>query len=107
LFEVSRDGESIGKNVARWTSELGVRCRAHLDICKSSFVEKDPRNVENVIQKMENYFETTSGKISRKYYKQKIRLLMNNFRYNCKKTITEGKEKLDSTISLKKWEALK
>jgi hypothetical protein len=42
LVEVSRDGEPIGKNVARWASELGVRCRAHLDICKSSFAEKDP-----------------------------------------------------------------
>jgi hypothetical protein len=63
--------------------------------------------VENVIQKMENDFETTGGKISRKYYKQKMRLLMNNFRYNCRKTIMEGKEKLDSTLSPKQWEALK
>ena len=107
MVEVSRDGEPIGKNAARWASELGVRCRAHLDICKSNFVQKDPRNVEYVIQKMENSFDTVGGKISRKYYKHKMRLLMNSFRYNCRKKIMEGKEMLDSTLSPKQWEALK
>ena len=32
---------------------------------------------------------------------------MNNFRYNCRKKIIEGKDKLESTLSLKQWEALK
>lgn len=107
VVEVSRDGEPIGKNAARWASELGVRSRAHLDICKSNFSEQDPQHVEFVIQKMENAFDTIGGQISRKYYKNKMRLLMNNFRYNCRKTIMEGKERLDSTLSPKQWETLK
>ena len=56
---------------------------------------------------MENAFETSRGKISRKYQKQNMRLLLNNFRYNCRKKIMEGKQKLDSTLSPKQWEALK
>lgn len=107
LVEVSRDGEPIGKNAARWASELGVRCRAHLDICKSNFAEQDPHHVESVIQKMENVFDTIGGQISRKYYKHKMRLLMNNFRYMCRKAIMEGKESLDNTLSPKQWEKLK
>lgn len=99
LVEVSRDGEPIGKNVARWASELGMRCRTHLDICKTKFADQDPRNVETVIQKMENNFETTGGKISRRYYKKKMRILMNNFRYTCRKTIMDGKDRLQSNLS--------
>ena len=107
VVEVSRDGEPIGYNAARWATELGIRCRAHLDICKSNFTEQDPRNVEFVIQKMENAFDIIGAQISRRHYKNKIRLLMNNFRYHCRKLIIEGKEKSDSTLSLKKWEELK
>lgn len=107
LVEVSKYGEPIGQNAARWASELGTRCRAHLDICKSNFSDQDPRIVDNVIQKMENSFETIGGQISRKFYKQKMRILMNSYRYNCRKIIIEGKDKTDSTISPKQWEALK
>jgi hypothetical protein len=107
LVDVSKDGEPIGPNAARWASELGTRCRAHLDITKSNFADQDPRSVENVIQKMENSFETVGGQISRKYYKSKMRLLMNNYRYNCRKLIIEGKDRTNSTLSPKEWEALK
>jgi hypothetical protein len=53
LVEVLKDGDPIGKNAARWASELGTRCRAHLDICRSNFLDQDPRIVDNVIQKMD------------------------------------------------------
>ena len=36
-----------------------------------------------------------------------MRLLMNNFRYMCKKETMEGKESLDNTLSPKQWERLK
>ena len=49
VVEVLRDGEPIWYNATRWATELGIRCRAHLDICKSNFTEQDPRNVEFVI----------------------------------------------------------
>jgi hypothetical protein len=72
LVEVLKYGEPIGKNATRWALDLGTRCRAHLDICKSNFLDRDPQIVDNVIQKIENSFETVGGKISRKYYKQKM-----------------------------------
>ena len=56
---------------------------------------------------MENYFEIVGGQISRKYYKSYMRLLMNNYRYNCRKLIIEGKYRTNSTLSPKEWEALK
>ena len=107
MVEVSKDGEPIGKNAVRWSSELGTRCRAHLDICKSKFLDQDPQIVDNVIQKMENSFETIGGKISRKYYKQKMRTMMNTYWYNCRKLIIKGKNRTNSPLSPKQWEALK
>ena len=56
---------------------------------------------------MENFFDTIDGQISRKYYKHKMRLLMNNFRYMCRKAIMEGKYSLNNTLSPKQWEKLK
>jgi len=63
--------------------------------------------VDNVIQKMENYFDIVGGKVSRKYYKKKMRILMNSYSYNYRKIIMAGKERTYSTISPKQWEALK
>ena len=77
----------------RWASELGSRCRAHLDICKSIFSYQDPRTMDNIIPKVENSFDIVGGKISRKYYDKNMRILMNTYRYNCRKLIIEGKEK--------------
>jgi len=56
---------------------------------------------------MENYFEIVGGQISRKYYKSYMRLLMNNYRYNCRKLIIKGKDRKKSTLSPKQWEELK
>jgi hypothetical protein len=64
---MSKYCDPIGPNVARLALKLGTRCRAHLDITKSNFADQDPRSVENVIQKIENSFETVGGNISRKY----------------------------------------
>ena len=36
-----------------------------------------------------------------------MRLLMKNYRYNCRKLIIEGKYRTYSTLSPKEWEALK
>jgi len=105
--DVSKYSDPIGPNATRWASELGIRCRAHLDITKSNFADQDPQSVENVIQKMENYFETVRGKISRKCYKKNMRTVMNTYRYNCRKLIMEGKDRTQSTLSPKQKEALK
>jgi hypothetical protein len=51
--------------------------------------------------------ETVGGKISRKYYKQKMRTLINTYRYNCRKLIMEGKDMANSTLSPQQWEVLK
>lgn len=66
LIEV-KDSEPIGPNVSRWAIELGTRIRSHLDVTKSNFADQDPRNVYQVIQQMENVFETIGGRISIKY----------------------------------------
>lgn len=104
---MSKDGEPIGPNAARWASKLGTTCRDDFDICKSKFSDQDPRIVDNIIQKMENCFEIVHGIISRKYYKQKMIILMNTYRYNCRKLIMEGKERTNSTLSPKQREVLK
>ena len=57
------DGEPTGPNASRWSSELGTRIRSYLDVKKSTSTDQDPRNVDLVIQQMENVFETVGGKI--------------------------------------------
>jgi hypothetical protein len=105
LVEV-KDGQPTGKNASRWASELGTRIRSHLDVTKSNFSDQDPRNVDQVIQQMENVFETIGGRISTKYYKQRMRILMNNFRHKCRKLILDGKDR-ESSLTPKQWEDLK
>ena len=52
---------------------------------------------------MENVFETIGGRISIKYYKHKMRILMNNFRHKCRKLILDGKDR-ESSLTPKQWE---
>jgi len=105
LLEV-KDGEPFGPNAARWASELGTRVRSHLDVTKSNFVDQDERSVDLVIRQMENAFETYGGRITIKYYKIRMRKLINNFRHKCRKSILDGKER-DSSLTPKQWEELK
>lgn len=105
MIEV-KDGEPTGPNASRWATELGTRIRSHLDVTKSNFADQDPRNVDQVIQKMENVFETIGGRISSKYYKRRMRILMNNFRHKCRKLILDGKDR-ESSLTPKQWEDLK
>jgi hypothetical protein len=99
-------GEPVGPNVARWASELGTRVRSHLDVTKANFADQDERSVDLVILQMENSFETFGGRISTKYYKNKMRKLINNFRHKCRKSILDGKER-DNNLTPKQWEDLK
>ena len=92
LVEV-KDGEPIGPNASSWASELGTRVRSHVDVTKANFSDQDERNVDQVIRQMENVFETVNGRISTKYYKNKMRKLINNFRHKCRKLILDGKDR--------------
>jgi hypothetical protein len=65
----------------------------------SNFLDQDPR-IDLVIQNMENYFETIGGKISTKFYKQRMRFSMNNFGHTCMKLFSEGKER-DNSVTPK------
>ena len=76
MIEV-KDGDPTEPNASRWDTELGMRIRSNLDVTKYNFVDQDPRNVDQVIQQMENCFETTGGIISIKYYKHRMRILIN------------------------------
>ena len=87
------DGEPTGSNDLRWASNLGIRILSYFDVTKTNFVDQDPINVDRVIQQMKNSFETVGGKISTKYYKQRMRKLVNNFRYKCRQLILDGKER--------------
>ena len=55
---------------------------------------------------MENVFETVGGRISVKYYKYRMRVLMNNFGHKCRKLILDGKYR-ESSLTPKQWEYLK
>jgi hypothetical protein len=99
-------GEPVGPNVARWALELDTRVRSHLIVTKANFANQDERNVDLVIQKMENSFENFGGRISTKYYKKIMRKMINNFRHKCKKSILDGKER-DISLTPKQWEDLK
>ena len=101
-----KDGKPTRPNASRWSIELGIRIRSYLDVAKSSFTIQDPRNVDLVIQQMENDFETVGGRISIKYYKYRMRILINNFRHKCKKLILDGKDR-ESILTPKQWEYLK
>jgi hypothetical protein len=105
LVEV-KDGVPTGPNASRWASELGMRIRSYLDVTKVNFADQDPRNVDRVIQQMEDAFETVGGRISTKYYKHRMRKLINNFRYTCRKLILDGKDR-DCSLTPKQWEDLK
>ena len=85
---------------------MGTRIRSYLDVTKSTFTDQDPRNVDLVIQQMENVFETVGGRISVKYYKYRMRVLMNNFRHKCRKLILDGNDR-ESSLTPKQWEYLK
>lgn len=86
---------------------VGARCRSHLDVCKSNFANQDSRSIDIVIQKMENAFESIGGKICRIYYKNKMQILMNNFKHTCRKIIVDGKERINSTLTPRQWDGLK
>ena len=72
---------------------MGMRVRSHLDVTKSNFVDQDERSVDLVIRQMENAFETYGGRITIKYYKIRMRKLINNFRHKSRKSILDGKER--------------
>jgi hypothetical protein len=55
---------------------------------------------------MKNVFKTIGGRIYTKYYKQRIGILMNNFRHKCKKLILDGKDR-ENSLTPKEWEVLK
>ena len=55
---------------------------------------------------MENPIETIGGRISTKYYKQRMIILMNNFKHKCRKLILDGKNK-DRSLNPSQWEDLK
>ncbi len=101
-----KDGEPIGKNDLRWAFKLGMRVRPHLDASKENFVDQDERNVDIVIQQMENAFESFGGRISTKYYKKKMRKLTNNYRHKCRKSILDGKDR-DISLTPKQWAELR
>jgi len=105
LVEV-KYGELVGPNASRWASELGTRVRSHLDVTKGNFPDRDEKNVDIVIPQMENAFETFGGRISNKYYKNKMRKLINNYRHKCRKSILDGKDR-DNNLIPKQWEDLK
>ena len=85
---------------------MGTRIRSYLDVTKSNFTDQDPRNADLMIQHMENVFETIGGRIFVKYYKYRMRILMNNFRHKCRKLILDGKYR-ESSLTPKQWEYLK
>ena len=101
-----KDRKPTRPNASRWSIELGIRIRSYLDVIKSNITHQDPINVDLVIQQMENIFETDGGRISIKYYKYRMRILMNNFRHKCKKLILDGKDR-ESSLTPKQWEDLK
>ena len=68
------DGKPTGPNASRWSTKLGTRIRSYLDVTISTFTDQDPRDVDLVIQQMENVFEMVGGRISVKYYKYRMRL---------------------------------
>ena len=90
------DGQPTRPNASRWSTVLGKRIRYYLGVTKSKFTDQYPRNVDLVIQQMENVFETVGGRISVKYYKYRMRVLMNNFRHKCRKLILDGKDRESS-----------
>jgi hypothetical protein len=73
-----------------------MRVRSHLDVTKANFVDQDEISVDLVILQIENAFETFGGRISTKYYKNRMRKLINNFRHKCGKSILDGKERDNS-----------
>jgi len=79
---------------------------SHFDVTNSNFSYQYPINVDQAIQKMENVIETIGGRISTKYYKQRMVILMNNFRHKCKKLILDRKYR-ESSLTPKEWEYLK
>jgi hypothetical protein len=90
LVEI-KHGEPVGLNSTAWASELDMRVRSHLNVTKANFANKDERNVDLVISQMKNSFDTFCGRISTKYYKNKMRKLIKNFRHKCTKSILDGK----------------
>lgn len=97
LVEV-KYGEPVGPNASRWALELGTRVRSHLDVTKANFADQDEKNMDVVIQQMENAFETFGGGISNKYYKRRMRKLINNYRHKCKTLILDGKDRDNSLL---------
>ena len=83
-----------------------MRISSYLDATKYNFIDQNPRNVDLVIQQMENAFQTVGGRISIKYYKYLMRVLMNNFRHKCRKLILDGKDREISLTPIQ-WEDLK
>ena len=59
-----RYGEPVGPNASSWDPELGMRIRSHLDVTNAHYLDQDEINVDKVIQKMENVFETIDRRIS-------------------------------------------
>ena len=55
---------------------------------------------------MDNEFEPIGGKISRKCYLNRMRILMNNSIHSCRKNIIDGKYRSNSIIYPKQWEDL-
>jgi hypothetical protein len=86
-------GVPIGTNASRWASYVSMRIRSYLDVTKVNFADQDTRNVDRVIQQMEDAFEVVSGRIFTKYYNHRMRKLINNFRYTCRKLILDGKDR--------------
>ena len=101
-----KDGHPTEPNASRWSTELGTRVRSYLDATKSNFTYQHPRNVYLVIQQMENVFETVGGRIFVKYYKYRMRVLMNSFRHKCRKLILDGKDR-ESNLTARQWKDLK
>jgi len=95
-----KDGGLVGSNAARWALKLGTRVSYHLDVTKSNFADQDEISVDLVIRQMENSFETFGGRITTKYYKFRMRKLINNFMPKCRKSILDGKEK-DNSVTPK------
>ena len=88
-----KHGHPTRPKSSRWSTELGMRIRSYLDVTKSTFTDQDLSNVDLVIQQMENVFEIVGGRISIKYYKYRMRILMNNFKHKCRKLILDGKDR--------------
>ena len=71
---------------------MDMRIRSYLDVTKVNFADQDTRNVDRVIQQLEDAFGIVGGRISTKYYKHRMRKMINNFRYTCRKLILDGKD---------------